>query len=85
MCQLKYSPLSHTTVSKRNTYTVHHRTTHQNRDGEIKINDNDKDAFGEKVEVSDGEEEDDGACDLGRPEILDLSIERLYMLIEDEN
>ena len=39
----------------------------------------------EKVEVSVSEEEDDGACDLGRPEILDLSIKRLYMLIEDEN
>ena len=39
----------------------------------------------EKVEVSVSEEEDDGACDLGRPEILDLGVERSYMLIEDEN
>ena len=72
-------------MSKRNTSIGHHRTTHQNRDGKIELVDNDKDALGEKVEVSVGEKEDDGACDLSRPEILDLGVERSYMLIEDEN
>ena len=72
-------------MSKRNTSPSHQKKTHQNRNGKIEIVDNDKDALCEKVEISVSEEEDDGACDLGGPEILDLGVERSYMLIEDKN
>ena len=72
-------------VSEKNTSPSHQKKTHQNRDGKIEIGDNDEDAFGEKIEVSVGEEEDDGACDLGGPEILDLGVERAYILIEGDN
>ena len=72
-------------MSKRNTSLSHQQVTYQTNNRRIEISDNDKDGLGEKVEVSGGEEEDDGACDLGRPEILNLGVERSYMLIEDDN
>ena len=72
-------------VSKRNTSPSHQKKTHQNRKGKIEIVDNDEDGLDEKVEVLVSEEEDHCACDLCRPEILDLGVECSYMLIEDED
>ena len=69
----------------KNTSSSHDRITHQDRNQIIGIDDNNKDTFSEKVEVSGGKEEDDGACDLGGPEILNLCVERAYMFIEYED